>query len=79
MSSPVLRTPEEWCARYGLEIADPDGWRHPNAPSWDTPLGLPEFWRRFRECTVRMVDRPTYERITADLRAVDGPEEDGRP
>lgn len=64
-----LRTPDEWCALYGLTIADPDGWRDRDAPAWDQPIGLPEFWTRFTQCTARLVDRGTLARIGTDVRA----------
>lgn len=72
-----MRTPEEWCDQYGLTIADPDGWRERDAPPWDQPLALPEFWRRFNQCTVRAVDREAYDRIVADVRAARAPAGDG--
>jgi hypothetical protein len=41
-----LKTPEEWSTIYGIRIMDPDGWRMPNAPKWDTPISREEFsWR----------------------------------
>jgi hypothetical protein len=49
------RTPEEWCAEYGLVIADPDGWRGADAPPWGQPIGLVEFAERFARCTADMV------------------------
>ena len=64
-----LRTPEEWCACYDLDIRDPDGWRTKDAPPWDQPIGLPEFWERFNQCTVRDLHLIDYERIVADVRA----------
>jgi len=62
-----LLTPDAWCDRYGLDILDPDGWRGRDAPPWDEPLPLPEFWRRFTECTVRGVPADTHARIMAEL------------
>jgi hypothetical protein len=64
-------TPDEWCARYGLEIADPDGWRGRDAPPWDQPIGLVEFAERYAQCTARDVtaDRELFER---DVKAARG-------
>lgn len=64
---PDLLTPEAWCERYGLEIVDPDGWRGKDAPPWEQPLTLTEFWDRFTMCTVRQPSADTYARIQADL------------
>lgn len=61
------QTPETWCNLYGLVIADPDGWREKDAPPWDTPIRLAEFWARFNRCTVRQVPEATTKRILADL------------
>ena len=63
------RTPEEWLAKYGLDIADPDGWRSKGDPAWDEPIDLPDFWRRFGMSTARMVDQATRDRIIADVQA----------
>lgn len=65
----TLRTPDEWCEHYGLVIADPDGWRGRDAPPWEQPLGLAEFWARFNHCTARRVDDETAARIIRDIRA----------
>jgi hypothetical protein len=65
-----LRTPEQWCAEYGLEIHDPDGWRGSDAPPWDQPIGLAEFADRYALCTVDMVagDRQRFDRDTRAVR-----------
>jgi hypothetical protein len=64
-----LRTPQAWCDRYGLDIRDPDGWRGKDAPSWETPITLPDFWRRFGQSTVSGITNTDYDRIIADVRA----------
>lgn len=64
-----LRTPDEWCAEYGLDIADPDGWRSKGDPAWDEPIDLPDFWRRFGRSTARIPDQATRDRISADVEA----------
>lgn len=64
-----LRTPEAWCAEYGLDIRDPDGWRTTDAPPWDQPIGLLEFARRYAKCTVRGVSAEVQDRFDADVRA----------
>lgn len=62
-----LKMPEEWCAEYGLQIADPDGWRGAAAPPWDQPIGLVEFADRFAQCTVNTA-AGDHERMRADVR-----------
>lgn len=64
-----LKTPDEWRELYDLDIRDPDGWRTNDAPPWDQPIGLPEFWERFNQSTVRGLHLIDYERIVADVRA----------
>lgn len=60
-------TPDEWCARYGMLIADHDGWRGPRAPSWTTPIGLREFYARACESTTNGMVTGAFDRIAWDL------------
>jgi hypothetical protein len=39
----ALRTPDEWCAQYGVRVLDPRGWRD---QSWHIPLTEDEFVHR---------------------------------
>jgi hypothetical protein len=66
---PDLRTPDAWCTEYGLEIADPDGWRTEDAPAWDQPITLPEFAARYYLCTVRHFGVAQHDRLDADVKA----------
>lgn len=70
-ASPEVQTPDVWCVRYGIEIRDPDGWRTPDAPSWDTPITLAEFQRRSAMSTARPVSMQTlgeiHDQISTDL------------
>lgn len=66
---PEMRTPEEWCAEYGLDIADPDGWRHPGAPAWHEPITLLEFADRYALSTVQCVNPNGNGRFDADVKA----------
>lgn len=63
------RTPEQWCQHYGLTVIDPGGWRTPDAPAWEQPIGLPEFWRRYSASTVDLVETGKYAVLIADVRA----------
>lgn len=38
-----MRTPDEWCAEYGVTVLDPSGWLD---QSWHIPLTEDEFVRR---------------------------------
>lgn len=67
--APTLRTPDAWCTEYGLEIADPDGWRTKDAPPWDQPIGLSEFARRYWQCTARGLGSEQQARFDADVKA----------
>ena len=70
---PVKRTPEGWSAEYGFEIHDPDGWRHRDAPAWDEPITLAEFYKRAAESTIRGIlgagTMAAWDRLTADVKA----------
>ena len=57
------RTAEQWCEEYGVDIADPDGWRHPDAPAWDEPITLADFYQRVSQSTTRVVGE---ERLSQD-------------
>jgi len=62
------RTPEQWCALYGVRVYDPDGWRGPDAPDWyQDALGLREFSRRAAGSTTDMAASGAHERIARDL------------
>jgi hypothetical protein len=47
------RTPDQWCKLLNTEIMDPDGWDRTDG-SYDLPLGLIEFVRRYINSTTRM-------------------------
>jgi len=57
--APKRKTPVEWCASTGVQVLDPDGWRH-QSPSWETPITWDMFLSRFNESTVRIVDKEKY-------------------
>lgn len=65
-----LATPQEWCDLYGMEIRDPDGWRGRNAPTWDQPIGLAEFWERLGTSTARQLNPRAFNLIRRDLDAL---------
>ena len=65
------RTPEQWCARYGVEVHDPDGWRHADAPAWDEPITLADFYTRAQESTIRNCATVDWNRIARDARAAE--------
>jgi hypothetical protein len=60
------RTPGQWCAHYGVEIHDPDGWRSKGDPPWGQPITLPDFSRRANRSTVRNVASEAWDRVRAD-------------
>lgn len=66
---PELQTPETWCERYNLEVRDTDGWRGADALPWETPITLPDFWRRYGHSTARIPHPDDYARILADVKA----------
>lgn len=64
----VKRTPDEWCREYGIEVRDPDGWRRPDAPAWEDPITLPDFYKRASESSVRNLVAADWTRIARDAR-----------
>ena len=57
---PSVQSAHEWVKssiiqnhpRYILDIHDPDGWRHNDGVTMDTPISLQDFLVRFRQCTL---------------------------
>lgn len=68
-TSAELQPPDVWCVRYGIEIRDPDGWRTPDAPSWEMPITLAEFQVRAAKSTARPVSPRTLGQIHAQMSA----------
>jgi hypothetical protein len=70
----VVRTPEEWCRLYGVDVRDPDGWRGKDDPPWEQPITLADFYRRAVRSTVRGATSVGWKRIARDagLDARDG-------
>lgn len=66
--APAKRTPEKWCEQYGVDIVDPDGWRHTDAPAWDEPITLADFYDRAKQCTIRNVASVDWSRIFRDAQ-----------
>lgn len=60
------RTPEQWCAEYGIDIADPDGWRNTGDPAWDEPITLPDFLRRAARSTTRGLTPDVWNRLSRE-------------
>ena len=63
---PDKRTPEQWCAEYGIDIADPDGWRNTGDPAWDEPITLPDFLRRAARSTCRGLTPDVWNRLSRE-------------
>lgn len=56
MTSPVLRTPDEWCQELQLQVLDPDGWDRRNfAEDWARPLTYDEFTDKLSVSTIRFL------------------------
>jgi hypothetical protein len=50
---PSLLTPDEWCKRFGVRIADPDGWDRRNfLESWNQKIDRHEFMQRMGRSTI---------------------------
>lgn len=60
------RTPEQWCAEYGIDIRDPDGWRGKGDPPWEQPITLPDFFRRAVRSTCWRVTTDVWNRISRE-------------
>ena len=48
-----VKSPDEWCEIHGVEIIDPDGWRHDQL-AWETLITEQEFHTRVQHCTIRL-------------------------
>ena len=79
MNTEILKTPEEWSVIKNVLILDPDGWRIPESPSWETPISEKEFDERLLLCTqqirpktkiTRTVIEDVLEQELGDLYAV---------
>ncbi|UVG35234.1 hypothetical protein SEA_CECE_228 [Microbacterium phage Cece] len=52
------RTPDEWCAHYGIEVMDHDGWDRSNLDEdWAIPLTKDEFSAKIGVSTVTHLRR----------------------
>ena len=48
----------EWCDVFGVELVDPDGFRHFD---WETiPIHLTEFLKGIPEATIHIADKGRY-------------------
>lgn len=52
------KTPAEWCEELHITIVDPDGWRGPDDPDYDTPITREDFLDRSHRSTTR-IDKET--------------------
>jgi hypothetical protein len=73
------RTPEQWSNHYGIQIADPDGWRNTGDPAWDEPITLPDFARRAAESTARALTPDAWDRLTHDAKNAATPPPEAAP
>lgn len=56
----------EWIDLTGAQILDPDGWRHDDGVTMDTPITGEDFMNRLGECTVNALG--DYQRIRRVVR-----------
>lgn len=59
---PVRFKPTKWCDMFGVQVVDPDGWRHGHKPDWNTAITRDMFIERYNMSTTRIVDREKYRR-----------------
>lgn len=57
-----LRSPSEWGEIFGIQVLDPDGWRHDGKP-WDDPIDVAEYRRRVWPSTVRVTEPAGWDRL----------------
>lgn len=53
-----LRTPIQWLEEpeyKGIIVMDPDGWRHNDGVTWDTPITQGDFAMRLFESTIQFL------------------------
>lgn len=60
-SEPIKRPAAEWCEITGIQIMDPDGWRHGMALAWTTPITRPDFIHRAMTSTCLMWPNPLLD------------------
>jgi len=63
MSDELKLKPQYWAEQYGVMIADPDGWRSPGDPSWDTPITRDDFEARLWISTICIEDNDLYRKM----------------
>ncbi len=63
---PEKKTPTEWSEIYGVVIIDPDGWRLPYSPWWDTPIDQQDWERRLFISTIMVEDNEKYKAARLD-------------
>jgi hypothetical protein len=63
MSEELKLKPQFWQEQFGVKIADPDGWRSPGDPSWDTAITQEDFRDRMSISTVAVVDNDLYRKM----------------
>lgn len=55
-----LKTPAEWCAKFGVEVLDPDGWNRKDPNCMKYPITQSEFIEKYQHSTARVVDYEKY-------------------
>jgi len=63
MSDELKLKPQYWAEQYGVMIADPDGWRSPGDPSWNTAISRSDFETRMGMSTIAVVDNDLYRKM----------------
>jgi len=60
-SSTNLKTPAEWCEKFGVEIIDPNGWNRKNPNSMEIPISCQTFRDKYWLSTTHIADRTKYD------------------
>lgn len=58
------KTPEQWSAKFGVQVMDADGWNRASEDwksEWNHPITQDMFISRFQRSTTRVVDREKYQ------------------
>lgn len=55
-----LKTPAQWCEKFGVTVLDPDGWDRSDPKCMDYPINQDEFIAKFHQSTGCISDRAKY-------------------
>jgi len=55
-----IRTPAQWCEKFGVQVIDPDGWDRTDPHCMDYPITQDQFIEKYQRSTAGVVDREKF-------------------